>query len=87
MHQVPPSAPYWELNALISSYSHLLNHDRSPRGSLSCDCDQQKWEGTNSPRLSPTSSPHLLVACQILSPFMRSCACLTPYWIRSNSYV
>ena len=52
----------------------------SSRGSL-------ERERTNSPQLSPTSSPHPPVAYKVLSPFKRSRASLTPDPTHSNSSV
>ncbi len=59
----------------------------SSRGSLDRDRDQRERERTNSPQLSPTSSPHPPVAYKVLSPFKRSRASLTPDPTHSNSSV
>ncbi|KAI9434159.1 hypothetical protein H4582DRAFT_2060353 [Lactarius indigo] len=73
-------------------FPRLPNHHpasaSSSRGSLDRDRDQRVRERTNSPQLSPTSSPYPPIACKVLSPFnKRSRASLTPDPTHSNSYV
>ncbi|KAI9435345.1 Pkinase-domain-containing protein [Lactarius indigo] len=73
-------------------FPRLPNHHpasaSSSRGSLDRDRDQRERERTNSPQLSPTSSPHPPIAYKVLSPFnKRSRASLTPDPTHSNSSV
>jgi hypothetical protein len=69
-------------------FTRLPNHQSasatSSRGSLDRDRERER---TNSPQLSPTSSPHPPVAYKVLSPFKRSRASLTPDPTHSNSSV
>ncbi|KAH9016024.1 hypothetical protein EDB85DRAFT_1898389 [Lactarius pseudohatsudake] len=79
-------------NSPAEFFTHLPNHHpasaSSSRGSLDRDRDQRERERTNSPQLSPTSSPHPPIAYKVLSPFnKRSRASLTPDPTHSNSSV
>lgn len=69
------------------SPNHHPGSASSSRGSLDRDREQRERERTNSPQLSPTSSPHPPVAYKILSPFKRSHASLTPDLTHSNSSI
>ncbi|KAH8997825.1 Pkinase-domain-containing protein [Lactarius hatsudake] len=79
-------------NSPAEFFTRLPNHHpasaSSSRGSLDRDRDQRERERTNSPQLSPTSSPHPPIAYKVLSPFSkRSRASLTPDPTYSNSSV
>ncbi|KAH9166008.1 hypothetical protein EDB89DRAFT_2076255 [Lactarius sanguifluus] len=79
-------------NSPAEFFTRLPNHHpasaSSSRGSLDRDRDQRERERTNSPQLSPTSSPHPPIAYKVLSPFnKRSRASLTPDPTHSNSSV
>ncbi|KAH9028035.1 hypothetical protein EDB83DRAFT_2319588 [Lactarius deliciosus] len=79
-------------NSPAEFFTRLPNHHpasaSSSRGSLDRDRDQRERERTNSPQLSPTSSPHPPIAYKVLSPFSkRSRASLTPDPTHSNSSV
>lgn len=74
-------------------FTRVPNHHpasaTSSRGSLDRTSDQRERERTNSPQLSPTSSPlhPPPVAYKVLSPFKRSLASLTPDPTHSDSSV
>ncbi|KAH8997822.1 hypothetical protein EDB86DRAFT_2828677 [Lactarius hatsudake] len=60
-------------NSPAEFFTRLPNHHpasaSSSRGSLDRDRDQRERERTNSPQLSPTSSPRPPIAYKVLSPF------------------
>ncbi|KAH9028019.1 hypothetical protein EDB83DRAFT_2319580 [Lactarius deliciosus] len=78
---VPPSSSH-------ACRTTIQRAQAQSRGSLDRDRDQRERERTNSPQLSPTSSPHPPIAYKVLSPFSkRSRASLTPDPTHSNSSV